>query len=256
MTGLLLLTPSNSDYRLPYYALLPQADDHEAYLAYRQPEGGCLDRSKRDVELCYFDIAGYDITIGPPTPTEPVKFNGSLGNLSRAAGVPVPAAFLDEQPPETLRARIRLNAGKQTAECHLARWFFNGNPWAPLGNVITWEFTDSRANEVVLTLRRIDRQGEPPETLVLPRPESGRIELFIRHTLPEAEENYGDSFLMEARHFDYYYDMLGVAPAGWRPLPVLLRRELSQCPWPAGTGPVTRAPGAPTCLVAGGTPVP
>jgi hypothetical protein len=268
LSGLLLLTPSNSDYELPYYALLPRADGHEAYFAYRRPTDDCVEPTEWDGELCYLNIEGYDITIGasvPPAGSMP--FNGSLGNVSGAAGIPVPEAFVGEHPPaEKLRGRIRLNAGEQTAECHLGRWLFNGNLWAPLGNVVTWEFTDSRTNDLVLTLRNL--ANSTTQTLVVQGSQSqNTFELFILH-VPE-EDDRRVSFLMKARHFNHYYDMLGVDPAGRRPLPRLLLKVGSECSWLPSDDPVTKAladtrgirllrtaPGAPTCLVAGGTPAP
>jgi hypothetical protein len=263
MSGLLLLTPSNSGHALPYYALLPQAAGHEAHFAFRQPTGSCPAGTVREDDLCQFRFEGDEITIGAPVPTESVPLNGSVGNVSKAAGVPVPRSLLGDHPPtDTLRARIRLNAGTQTDQCYLARWFFNGDPWAPLGNVITWTFSQSESGNLVLVLRKLADLDAPPETIVVRRPASGPFELFILHAPPRDDPKA--SFLMEARHFDYYYDMLGVAPAGRRPLPVLLRKEAPDCfsAWtrtPAGLDHISRvstAPGAPTCLVAGGTPAP
>jgi hypothetical protein len=263
LSGLLLLTPSNSAHELPYYALLPQAEGHEAYFAYRQPTGSCPVGVERDGELCYFRFEGDEITIGAPVPPDSVLLNGSLGNVSKAAGMPVTASLLGDHPPtDRLRARIRLNAGAQTDQCYLARWFFNGNPWAPLGNVITWTFTYTDPGDLVLTRRKLADLKGAPETIVVRRPASGPFELFILHAPPR--DGAKTSFLMEARHFNYYYDMLGVAPAGPRPLPVLLRKEASDCfsSWTqragdlGGISRVTTSPGAPTCLVASGTPAP
>jgi hypothetical protein len=254
MSGLLLLTPSTSEGQLPYYALLPKENHHEARLGYREPTGLCPAGTEKDGEICYFRIEGYDITIGTYTPAGPIELNGAVANVSRAAGMPVRTSLLGNHPPtDTLQARVRLNAGEQTDQCYLARWFFNGNPWAPLGNVITWTFTHSEPGNLKLTFRKLDNLGGPTRTVEVPHPARGDVELFILHALPPPEDTR-TSFLMEARHFDHYYNMLGVAPTGRRPLPVLLRRDplRSGCPWAPGS----RSPGAPTCLVAGGAPAP
>jgi hypothetical protein len=268
MSGLLLLTPSNSSNALPYYALLPNASGHEAYFAYRQTAREGCEEWVEEQQLCVFDPAGYEITIGSAismTAPSEVELNGAVGNVSKAAGVLVPASLLGSHPSTDgvrgIRARIRLNAGEQTDQCYLARWFFNGNPWAPLGNIVTWQFT-ADPGDLVLTRRKLADLEAPPETIVVRRPASGPFELFILH-VPQ-KENYSASFLMEARHFNHYYDMLGVAPAGRRPLPVMLRKQPSDCysSWTQRPGDlvaihrVSTSPGAPTCLVAGGTPAP
>ena len=285
MTGLLLLTPSTANSDPPLHVLMPAAQEHRAWIGYRQVEEGDCPYYDSDDRICYRDMAGYSMEIGAPLTTQrasPVPLNGALGNLTRASRVPVDTAFFGNNPrPGRLRARITLYSGSQIDECHLGRWLFNWNLWAPLGNVVTWEIPDTVTRELALVRRRLGSDpSEPPETLTVLRREGDRpIELFITHlpvggrietALAAAQSVHSSDeprarfrFLMKADHFNAYYDMLGVDSAGRRPLPRLLLKVGSMCPWARDplSGQVTsmvtaRSAGAPTCMVAGGTPAP
>lgn len=285
MTGLLLLTPSTANSDPPLHVLMPAAHEHLARIGYRQAEkGDCLDYDSDD-GICYRDMEGFSMEIGASFTTQrasPVPLNGALGNLTRASRVPVDTAFFgNKAPPERLRARITLLSGSQIDECHLGRWLFNWNLWAPLANVVTWEIPDTSTRELALVRRRLGSDpSEPPETLTVLRREGDQpIELFITH-LPvggrivsaeaaaqpvpsSGEPRPRFRLLMKADHFNAYYDMLGVDSAARRPLPRLLWKVGSMCPWARDpedkriTSMVTAmAAGAPTCMVAGGTPAP
>lgn len=286
LTGLLLLTPNTADHRLPMHVLMPVPHgSHLAQIGYRQTTNHRCDSYDLDLSICYRNMEGYYMDIGSeiasPGPNS-VVFKGDIGDVSDAGNARVDPSYFGNNPGPYLRARITLRSGTQTGSCNLGRWSFNGDGWAPLANVVTWSIPNGGTDSVLLTRRRFRSEPTaPPEILAVLRPVQGRpVELFIRQIPPNAarldvfrteDERTHDSMhgllhrspfkpLMNADHFEAFYDLLGLSPSASRPLPRLWLQVGSNCLWARSMNGVLSgninplAPGTPTCMVAGGTP--
>lgn len=292
MTGLLLLTPENRNgvemthvlMPKPYAAFMPA---HVAELGYRESEssrcthpGDLYDGGR---QICYRDMRGYYMEIGRPgalaRPQERVQPDLGEINLSNATHHYVRQRMYSQDPESRLRSRITLIGAWRRNSCALYRWSFDNEP-ADIANVTTWVINTSDDDGVV-RLMRARFGSDVQEELAPVRPIGDSVEIFIRQIPPdERAETYAGRATQNARsgrqasvdpetrarHFHAYYRLLHVSWLSHRPIPRWegYSTTYDHCDWArrsdglavARIESVSRGPGTPTCMVAGGSPGP
>ncbi|MFL5381840.1 MAG: hypothetical protein ACJ8GN_04930 [Longimicrobiaceae bacterium] len=297
LTGLLFLTPSTQAGDLPMHVLMPATESapmrHVPEIGYPSSAADCRYTYDPAEGVCYVNLDGWYVEIGPPGNPSAAALPPGATNLSSALNRYVDRSLFGETPDARLRSRVTLNAGAPGRSC--ARFLFklgqplpNGQPSdsVPLTNVLDWEIQGLSEGSLVLVRRPLNpRPGhDTPEEVGILMPDANHaIKLFIRH-VPEAEAMHLPTPLPEpgtpVTHFNAYYDLLGVPSLG-RNLPTLRSSHGpdAECTWsgassvaasasagPAATGHgppnVVRPTGIPAgagtaaCMVASGLPTP
>jgi len=292
MTGLLLLAPSKSDGSLPLHVLMPfpHSGAHMAEIGYRVPKAECKGDYDDKLGICYVDMTGYYMDLGPDVlsgpASQPVQLGQTLANITTELGYTVEPTLFGNNPG-SLRSRITLHSGMMLTPCGLGVWYFGRGIQLPvlLNNVVGWAIPDAGNDNLVLTRRRFgsDPTADPEKlALLLPDPATNEIELFVRQIPRGAREleyvplnavmTFDEMQAADitdisppgtvARHFEGFYDLLNVNRPRPRPLPVLVLPIRSSCEWARNTATNilgrlnVYAAGTAACMVASALPPP
>ncbi|HEX2205775.1 MAG TPA: hypothetical protein VHG91_20850 [Longimicrobium sp.] len=256
MTGILLMTPSDSNDAEPMHVLMPRLSTavptHFAQIGYRTlvDPGNCVPYVDK---ICYLNMDGWYTEIGSQrNPGGKVTLPPNAPNVSDGVNMRLAKELLTDAPdPTRVRARVTLLAGQETKSCALAKW-----RWVPqstgaeqrldMASVVDWRIPNVPLSEGRLVIVR-RRFHEPNVTdTIHVESANGRIELFVRHVIYDELDHVvstqpravlGDA----AQHFDEYYNLLG--HSGDRPIPYVsdLTGYPKRCAWEDQT-PVFHAP--------------
>jgi hypothetical protein len=283
MTGLLLLTPSNTSGRLPVHVLMPATGNLSAHVA----QVGFRGANTRwcafwDDGICYVNMEGWSLDIRRPVgPTSgTTHMPKGAANVSSTVGRRVRSQHLGQTPGRMVRSRISLYSGSVSATCAIASWRWTSTSTRDtLANVLDWTISNWGRKYLVLTRQPLDPQPHESAEIIdtlYADPVTNTIELFIRH-VPAAEQDHDyvsnlppqqDTHTSgsQRNHFHGYYDLLGVRHDGVRPVPSDPRRliengqEKRWCPWATVAGPErlviidVKNAGTMSCMVAAGNP--
>jgi hypothetical protein len=270
-TGLLLLTPNTNAGALPLHVLMPIPGSqvpmpHFPEVGVKIPKDQCSVGG--DIwwdeagEVCYVNMDGWFMEIGPPSggSPSPVKLPFETTNLSTALHRYLDAALLGETPDRTrLRSRVTIYSGAPgpSPSCELYEFKIknpigSGTTTSPLTNVLDWRIDNVQQPELVLVRRPLNPGAghDRPETVFVVPPTSGVVEVYVRQVPDDERQHKTPTETQQPpfknTHFHAYYDLLEI-PWDERVLPDLTGRTATpSCPWPGNPF----APGAPTCLVA------
>lgn len=235
MTGLLLLTPQNSDGTGTMHVVMPKTGAsvgtpiHFAQLGYDPTLFGPACPHQLEDGLCYLDVGSSMVNIGArasgPGTTLPQP---GIADITEATGANVPRSRFEKKDTKVF-ALINLYSATITDTCAIAEWEY-GPPQhrrrQNLSNVVDWKIQNLPGTDLPLYRNNMPGEAVDSVPLVTLRPAQGTrtIELYLRHSSKPAASG---------RHFHVLHDLAGAGGTNLpdTPVPIILNGEPRQCDW-------------------------